>query len=107
MEAKLCMFLLVFVYLSCHWIYNYQEGKGGGIPLTGLTPPYFCSWPNPGPGFATSHSMVFVYIQWLEMRDDYSFFFILVELLTIIVYKLFLHNHTNSLNKGNNKITEL
>ena len=29
--------------------------RWGGIPLPGLTPPYFCACPKPGPRFPTSY----------------------------------------------------
>jgi hypothetical protein len=33
--------------------------RGVGIPLTGLTPPYVCACPKPGPGFPASYVVVF------------------------------------------------
>ena len=34
----------------------------GGIPLSGLTPPYFCFWPNLGPGLATSLLLLLLFL---------------------------------------------
>lgn len=30
-----------------------------GIPLIGKTPPHFCPFPKPGPGFPTSYVVIF------------------------------------------------
>ena len=36
------------------------------IPLTGLTLPYFCACPKPGPGILMSYVVIFN-VQWVEM----------------------------------------
>ena len=51
----------------CCWRSNYQEG---GIPLTYLTTPHFCSFPKPGSGFPRSYVAVFFYVQWVNVRSD-------------------------------------
>jgi len=50
MEENLCMFFIICLYMYCHWISSYQEGRIG-IPLTGLNQPHICACPKSGPGF--------------------------------------------------------
>ena len=38
----------------------YYQERRVGIPLTGITPPHCCTCPKPGPGFLTSHIVVFL-----------------------------------------------
>ena len=59
MEANLCRFVIVCLYMYCCWRFSYQEGRvdheimrfsyqegrvDHEIPLTGLIPPHFCAW---------------------------------------------------------------
>jgi hypothetical protein len=54
----MCKFFLSFVYICI----------GVADPLTGLTPPYVCACPKPGPGFPTSYVVVFWGVQWVQLR---------------------------------------
>ena len=51
--------LLVVVYLYCRCRFNYQEGKVWN-PLTGWTPPYFCTCFKPEPGIPSPYVVVFL-----------------------------------------------
>ena len=48
-EANLCRFFIVYLYMYCCWKSSYQQGRAG-ILLICLTPPHFCGCPEPGPG---------------------------------------------------------
>jgi len=37
--------ILLFVYIYCHWVSNYKEGKVG-ISITGLTLSRLCACPR-------------------------------------------------------------
>ena len=59
--ANLCMFFIICLYTVCVAVGDPVISRGGvGFPLTGLTLPHFCVSPKPGPGFPTSHVMVFL-----------------------------------------------
>jgi len=79
------------LYMYSHWRSSHQEGKVA-IPLTSLTLPHFCACHKPGPGFPTSHFMVFFVFN--ELRwEVIVHWLILVELLTITtVFKHSFHN---------------
>ena len=59
------------IYMYCYWRSSYQERRGVGIPLTGLTPPHVCVCPKPGPVFPMLYVMVFVCL--VKMRCGCSF----------------------------------
>jgi len=44
------LFYRLFI-MYCHWTYKYQERVG--VPLTGLTLPYFCACSKSWSGFPT------------------------------------------------------
>jgi hypothetical protein len=73
MEANLGRFFLSFLYISI--VVGEPVIKRGrvGITLTGLTPPYLCACPKPGPGFPTSYIWVFFCFRWVEVRGDCLF----------------------------------
>jgi hypothetical protein len=52
-------FFIDCLYMYCRWRFSYQEGRLG-IPLNRFNPPHFCACPKQGPGFPTSHVMVFL-----------------------------------------------
>jgi hypothetical protein len=61
-EVNMSRLVLLFIYF-CIVVGNlYQEGRVG-IPLTGLTPPYFCACPKPGPAFPMSYVVVIFYVK--------------------------------------------
>ena len=39
-------FFIVYICLAVGYPIA-KRGMGGGFPLSGLTPPYFCFWPDP------------------------------------------------------------
>jgi hypothetical protein len=57
--------------MYCYWRSSYQERRGVGIPLTGLTPPHVCVCPKSGPVFPMLYVMVFVCLA--KMRCGCSF----------------------------------
>ena len=100
-EANLCRFFIIWLYVYCLWRSSYQEERVG-IPLTGLSPPHICACHKPGPGIPMSYVKYFVVFS--EFSQDEGWFFvllILVELMTITVKISFhnLHNYINSCEK--------
>ena len=83
-KANLCRFVIVCLYMYCCWRSNYQEWRVR-IPLSGLTPPHFCSCPKLEHGFPMSYIVILFHVQWVEVRAGCLFFYILVELLTTTV----------------------
>ena len=86
------MYVLINIgkYVSCYYrCVTYKDYN----PLTGLTPPYFCTCPKPCLGFITSYVVVpfFVFIEWrwevVVCFDDVSWicYFYCLPLLLIVI----------------------
>jgi hypothetical protein len=71
LEANPWRFYIVCFYMCCHWRFSYQERRVE-TPSTGLTPPYCCVCPKPGPGFPTSLSLL-CSVSSAQIRGDCSF----------------------------------
>lgn len=82
-EANLCRFVIVCLYIYCCCGSSYEEGRFG-ISLTGVTPPHLCACMKPGLRFSMIHVMVFLCsVSSVEMRGDCSF---CVYILVVGIY---------------------
>jgi hypothetical protein len=59
----MCRFSISCSFMYCRWRSNYQE-EVVVIPITGVTPPRFCSCLKLGHGFPTSNLMIFFIFRW-------------------------------------------
>jgi len=48
---QICIVFVLSAYICIVSVDPVIKMRRVGIPLTGLTPPYVCSCPKPGPGF--------------------------------------------------------
>jgi hypothetical protein len=62
-ESNMCRFSIDCSFMYCRWRSNYQE-EVVVIPITGVTPPRFCSCLKLGHGFPTSNLMIFFIFRW-------------------------------------------
>ena len=75
---------IVCLYIDCHWRSLYQEG----LDINQFKAAPCCARPKPGTGFPTSYVVVLLCL--MNWDERWSFVLLmLVELLTIIVYNLF------------------
>jgi hypothetical protein len=61
------------IYMYCRWISTYQKGRVW-IPLTCLTPSYFCACLKAGPGFSASYVVVCFLLTELRWESIVRFF---------------------------------
>ena len=85
-EANLCRFFIVCLYMYYRWRSNYKDGRVR-IPLTGLTPPYICDEDMDWETSCAVDFFVFSEFSW----DEWWLFVLLILVMTITVYT-FLRN---------------
>jgi len=65
--------VVLFIYICIAIRYPIIEWEMVGMILTGLPSPYFHGRSKPGPGFPSEYDVVFLCVEWFELRGSCSF----------------------------------